>query len=166
MGVSASLFDGNLVLLEATPYYYNTSTGTYMSHKTVSRIGYPRFRGGGAGRCTTAYSTYKTVQLSRTASIAAVSRDMLEDSDLSEKELEERTYMLEEKNMIAAEATNGKLGYVLVSDLEEDKSIPIETALEIQSKRPSNYSKSINVYDTNNNIIGEFLIRTGEVVEK
>lgn len=166
MGVSASLFDGNSVLLESTPYYYNTTTSTYMSHKTASRIGYPRFIGGGAGRCTTASSTYKTVSLSRTKSITAVSREMLEHSNLSVEELNERKFMLEEKYMIAAEATNGKIGYVLINDLEEDKTKSVEEALDIQSKRGADYSKSINVYDTDNNIIGEFIIKSGEIVEE
>ena len=171
LGVSASLFDENLVLLESTPYKYNTVTTTSHTAQTRSQWGGPKYRGGGAVRCTIAQSDYITKSLSRTSAVSAFSLkslDMLKDSNLSDEEIKEREYMLEEKNMVAAKATNGMIGYISIDDYEDDEILnakSVEEILKIQSQRTSGYSRAINVYDKDNNIIGEFIIANGEDVK-
>ena len=65
--------------------------------------------------------------------------------------------MFETKNMILALETNGKEGYISIDEyIDVNPSTP-EEALAIQKIRSDNYFELINVYYTENNIIGKFV---------
>ncbi len=161
MGVSASIFDSKGVILHGTFYYYNEYKTQSFSCQTKSYYGGPTYAGGGAARAVTGAQQYVTRTIPRTSQKTPFSYD---EFDISDEIRKEREFMFETKNMIPALATNGKEGYISIDEyIDVNPSTP-EEALAIQKIRSDDYFELINVYDTENNIIGKFKIETGQAI--
>ena len=73
-------------------------------------------------------------------------KDILKNLDIPNKKLKEREYMYNEKGMILAKATNGIEGYVYEEEVRKDSS----------------EERTINVYNKDGKVIGDFKIEFGE----
>ena len=73
-------------------------------------------------------------------------KDILKNLDIPNKKLKEREYMYNEKGMILANATNGIEGYVYEEEVRKDSS----------------EERTINVYNKDGKVIGDFKIEFGE----
>ena len=71
---------------------------------------------------------------------------ILKNLDIPNKKLKEREYMYNEKGMILAKATNGIEGYVYEEEVRKDSS----------------EERTINVYNKDGKVIGDFKIEFGE----
>ena len=73
-------------------------------------------------------------------------KDILKNLDIPNKKLKEREYMYNEKGTILAKATNGIEGYVYEEEVRKDSS----------------EERTINVYNKDGKVIGDFKIEFGE----
>ena len=78
--------------------------------------------------------------------INSIREDILKNLDIPNKKLKEREYMYNEKGMILAKATNGIEGYVYEEEVRKDSS----------------EERTINVYNKDGKVIGDFKIEFGE----
>ncbi len=72
-------------------------------------------------------------------------KDILKNLDIPNKKLKEREYMYNEKGMILAKATNGR------TDVYEE-----------EVRKDSSEERTINVYNKDGKVIGDFKIEFGE----
>ena len=141
----------------ATPYYYNTNGTTAVSVTTRYADGYSTFTTGGDMKYNNLSSNWRFKQAKWISPYNKNSdklvenvfenyKDILKNLDIPNKKLKEREYMYNEKGMILAKATNGIEGYVYEEEVRKDSS----------------EERTINVYNKDGKVIGDFKIEFGE----
>lgn len=154
MGLSMTLWGTEYSLIAATPYYYNTNGTTAVSVTTRYADGYST---GGDMKYNNLSSNWRFKQAKWISPYNKNSdklvenvfenyKDILKNLDIPNKKLKEREYMYNEKGMILAKATNGIEGYVYEEEVRKDSS----------------EERTINVYNKDGKVIGDFKIEFGE----
>ena len=167
MGLSMTLWGTEYSLIAATPYYYNTNGTTAVSVTTRYADGYSTFTTGGDMKYNNLSSNWRFKQAKWISPynknieelkekytdndkiinyINSIREDILKNLDIPNKKLKEREYMYNEKGMILAKATNGIEGYVYEEEVRKDSS----------------EERTINVYNKDGKVIGDFKIEFGE----
>ena len=157
MGLSMTLWGTEYSLIAATPYYYNTNGTTAVSVTTRYADGYYTFTTGGDMKYNNLSSNWRFKQAKWISPYNKNSdklvenvfenyKDILKNLDIPNKKLKEREYMYNEKGMILAKATNGIEGYVYEEEVRKDSS----------------EERTINVYNKDGKVIGDFKIEFGE----
>ena len=157
MGLSMTLWGTEYSLIAATPYYYNTNGTTAVSVTTSYADGYSTFTTGGDMKYNNLSSNWRFKQAKWISPYNKNSdklvenvfenyKDILKNLDIPNKKLKEREYMYNEKGMILAKATNGIEGYVYEEEVRKDSS----------------EERTINVYNKDGKVIGDFKIEFGE----
>ena len=157
MGLSMTLWGTEYSLIAATPYYYNTNGTTAVSVTTGYADGYSTFTTGGDMKYNNLSSNWRFKQAKWISPYNKNSdklvenvfenyKDILKNLDIPNKKLKEREYMYNEKGMILAKATNGIEGYVYEEEVRKDSS----------------EERTINVYNKDGKVIGDFKIEFGE----
>lgn len=157
MGLSMTLWGTEYSLIAATPYYYNTNGTTAVSVTTRYADGYSTFTIGGDMKYNNLSSNWRFKQAKWISPYNKNSdklvenvfenyKDILKNLDIPNKKLKEREYMYNEKGMILAKATNGIEGYVYEEEVRKDSS----------------EERTINVYNKDGKVIGDFKIEFGE----
>ena len=157
MGLSMTLWGTEYSLIAATPYYYNTNGTTAVSVTTIYADGYSTFTTGGDMKYNNLSSNWRFKQAKWISPYNKNSdklvenvfenyKDILKNLDIPNKKLKEREYMYNEKGMILAKATNGIEGYVYEEEVRKDSS----------------EERTINVYNKDGKVIGDFKIEFGE----
>ena len=157
MGLSMTLWGTEYSLIAATPYYYNTNGTTAVSVTTRYADGYSTCTTGGDMKYNNLSSNWRFKQAKWISPYNKNSdklvenvfenyKDILKNLDIPNKKLKEREYMYNEKGMILAKATNGIEGYVYEEEVRKDSS----------------EERTINVYNKDGKVIGDFKIEFGE----
>lgn len=157
MGLSMTLWGTDYSLIAATPYSYNTNGTTAVSVTTRYADGYSTFTTGGDMKYNNLSSNWRFKQAKWISPYNKNSdklvdnvfenyKDILKNLDIPNKKLKEREYMYNEKGMILAKATNGIEGYVYEEEVRKDSS----------------EERTINVYNKDGKVIGDFKIEFGE----
>ena len=157
MGLSMTLWGTEYSLIAATPYYYNTNGTTAVSVTTRYADGYSTFTTCGDMKYNNLSSNWRFKQAKWISPYNKNSdklvenvfenyKDILKNLDIPNKKLKEREYMYNEKGMILAKATNGIEGYVYEEEVRKDSS----------------EERTINVYNKDGKVIGDFKIEFGE----
>ena len=157
MGLSMTLWGTEYSLIAATPYYYNTNGTTAVRVTTRYADGYSTFTTGGDMKYNNLSSNWRFKQAKWISPYNKNSdklvenvfenyKDILKNLDIPNKKLKEREYMYNEKGMILAKATNGIEGYVYEEEVRKDSS----------------EERTINVYNKDGKVIGDFKIEFGE----
>ena len=143
MGLSMTLWGTEYSLIAATPYYYNTNGTTAVSVTTRYADGYSTFTTGGDMKYNNLSSNWRFKQAKWISPYNKNSDKLVENVFENYKE---REYMYNEKGMILAKATNGIEGYVYEEEVRKDSS----------------EERTINVYNKDGKVIGDFKIEFGE----
>lgn len=162
MGFSTSLFGTNYALITSTPITYNTANTSAITVSTRYADGYSTFTTSCEMRVKNSNGTYTSWSSRQSKWVSPFSRDIDIDSnsenvfenyqdilrtiDISSEQRRERQKMYSEKGMILAKANNGKEGYVYEDEVRKDSS----------------EERTINVYNKDGKVIGDFTIAFGE----
>ena len=147
MGLSMTLWGTEYSLIAATPYYYNTNGTTAVSVTTRYADGYSnKLSSNWRFKQAKWISPYNKNSDKLVENVFENYKDILKNLDIPNKKLKEREYMYNEKGMILAKATNGIEGYVYEEEVRKDSS----------------EERTINVYNKDGKVIGDFKIEFGE----